>query len=104
MKHRTRIASLAPVLVALFVFFAGTAALDFAAFAQTAPTPPRPVINGPSLDVTLKFIKEKGVLMALRSEPGAVGELARQAFFEVMNPANLVSVLFSVVFAMVFSL
>jgi HEAT repeat protein len=34
----------------------------------------------------LKFIKEKGVLMALRSEPGATGELARRAFFEVMNP------------------
>jgi HEAT repeat protein len=34
----------------------------------------------------LKFIKEKGVLMALRSEPGPVGEMARQAFFEVMNP------------------
>ncbi len=34
----------------------------------------------------LKFIKEKGVLMALRSEPGALGEFARQAFFEVMNP------------------
>jgi len=34
----------------------------------------------------LKFIKEKGVLMALRSEPGPVAELARQAFFEVMNP------------------
>jgi hypothetical protein len=34
----------------------------------------------------LKFTKEKGVLMALRSEPGPLGELARQAFFEVMNP------------------
>jgi HEAT repeat protein len=34
----------------------------------------------------LKFIKEKGVLMALRSEPGPLGEMARQAFFEVMNP------------------
>jgi HEAT repeat protein len=34
----------------------------------------------------LKFTKEKGVLMALRSEPGTTGELARQAFFEVMNP------------------
>jgi hypothetical protein len=34
----------------------------------------------------LKFIKEKGVLMALRSEPGPVGEIAKQAFFEVMNP------------------
>ena len=36
----------------------------------------------------LKFIKEKGVLMALRGEPGALGELARQAFFEVMNPKS----------------
>jgi len=36
----------------------------------------------------LKFIKEKGVLMALRSEPGATGELAKQAFFEVMNPKS----------------
>ena len=34
----------------------------------------------------LKFIKEKGVLMALKSEPGVLGDLARQAFFEVMNP------------------
>jgi HEAT repeat protein len=34
----------------------------------------------------LKFIKEKGVLMALRSEPAPLGEMARQAFFEVMNP------------------
>lgn len=34
----------------------------------------------------LKFIKEKGMLMALRNEQGPVGELARQAFFEVMNP------------------
>ncbi len=34
----------------------------------------------------LKFMKEKGVLMALRYEPGAVGDLARKAFFEVMNP------------------
>lgn len=34
----------------------------------------------------LKFMKEKGVLMALRNESGPVGELARQAFFEVMNP------------------
>lgn len=34
----------------------------------------------------LKFTKEKGVLMALRSQPAPVGELARQAFFEVMNP------------------
>ncbi len=35
---------------------------------------------------TLKFMREKGVLMALRGEPGPLGELARQAFFEVMNP------------------
>ena len=34
----------------------------------------------------LKFMKEKGVLMALRSEDGAWKEPARQAFFEVMNP------------------
>jgi hypothetical protein len=34
----------------------------------------------------LKFIKEKGVLMALRNEPSPLGEMARQAFFEVMNP------------------
>jgi len=41
----------------------------------------------------LKFIKEKGVLMALRGEPGPVAEMARQAFFEVMNPkANAESV------------
>jgi HEAT repeat protein len=36
----------------------------------------------------LKFIKEKGVLMALRYDPGPVGPLARQAFFEVMNPKS----------------
>jgi HEAT repeat protein len=34
----------------------------------------------------LKFIKEKGVLMALRGEPAPLGDMARQAFFEVMNP------------------
>jgi HEAT repeat protein len=34
----------------------------------------------------LKFVKEKGILMALRSQPAPVGDLARQAFFEVMNP------------------
>ena len=34
----------------------------------------------------LKFMKEKGVLMALRNEPGALGDMARRAFFEVMNP------------------
>ncbi len=34
----------------------------------------------------LKFTKEKGVLMALRTEPGPVADMARQAFFEVMNP------------------
>jgi HEAT repeat protein len=34
----------------------------------------------------LKFMKEKGVLMALRAEPGQLGQLARRAFFEVMNP------------------
>jgi len=34
----------------------------------------------------LKFMKEKGVLMALRGDKGPVGPLAAQAFFEVMNP------------------
>jgi HEAT repeat protein len=34
----------------------------------------------------LKFMKEKGVLMALRSEPGPWQEAAKKAFFEVMNP------------------
>lgn len=34
----------------------------------------------------LKFMRERGVLMALRGMPGAWQEPARQAFFEVMNP------------------
>jgi HEAT repeat protein len=37
----------------------------------------------------LKFMKEKGVLMALRSEAGPVGEMARKAFFEIMNPKTV---------------
>ncbi len=36
--------------------------------------------------MTLKFMKEKGVLMALRSEAGETGEMAQRAFFELMNP------------------
>jgi hypothetical protein len=35
---------------------------------------------------TLKFMKEQGVLLALRDESGPVGELARAAYFELMNP------------------
>lgn len=34
----------------------------------------------------LKFMGEKGVLMALKAETGPSQELARQAFFELMNP------------------
>jgi HEAT repeat protein len=34
----------------------------------------------------LKFMKEQGVLLALRDESGPVGELARAAYFELMNP------------------
>jgi hypothetical protein len=34
----------------------------------------------------LKFMREKGVLMALRNEPGVLGDLAKKAYFEVMNP------------------
>ncbi len=36
--------------------------------------------------MTLKFMKEKGVLMALRHEKGETGELAKKAFHELMNP------------------
>jgi hypothetical protein len=35
---------------------------------------------------TLKFMKEQGVLLALRDEPGPIGEYARQVYFEYMNP------------------
>jgi hypothetical protein len=35
---------------------------------------------------TLKFMKEQGVLLALRDESGPAGELARAAYFELMNP------------------
>jgi hypothetical protein len=34
----------------------------------------------------MKFMKEKGSLMTLKSEPGPWQDQARQAFFEVMNP------------------
>jgi hypothetical protein len=37
----------------------------------------------------LKFMNEKGVLMALKGEAGPAQELARQAFFELMNPKTL---------------
>jgi HEAT repeat protein len=36
--------------------------------------------------MTLKFMKEQGMLMALRHEQGDTGELAKRAFFELMNP------------------
>ena len=36
--------------------------------------------------MTLRFMKERGVLMALRGEQGATGELAQKAYFELMNP------------------
>jgi hypothetical protein len=35
---------------------------------------------------TLKFMKEKGTLMALRHEQGETGELAKKAFHDLMNP------------------
>lgn len=34
----------------------------------------------------LKFMKEQGVLLALRNEQGPAGQLARDAYFELMNP------------------
>jgi HEAT repeat protein len=40
---------------------------------------------------TLKFMKERGVLMALRSEPGETGEMAKKAFHELMNPKAVVA-------------
>ncbi|AKT37033.1 HEAT repeat domain-containing protein [Chondromyces crocatus] len=39
--------------------------------------------------MTLKFMKERGVLMALRQEAGEAGALAKQAFHELMNPKML---------------
>ena len=39
---------------------------------------------------TLKFMKEQGALMALKAEAGEVGELAKKAFFELMNPKIVV--------------
>ena len=41
---------------------------------------------------TLKFMKELGVLLALRKEQGATGELAKAAYFELMNPKLVVGV------------
>jgi HEAT repeat protein len=40
---------------------------------------------------TLKFMKEPGVLMALRSEPGETGEMAKKAFHELKNPKAVVA-------------
>ncbi len=34
----------------------------------------------------LKFVKERGILMTLKGEPGPAQEQAKKAFFEVMNP------------------
>lgn len=39
---------------------------------------------------TLKFMKEKGSLMALRHEQGLTGDLAGKAFHELMNPKPIV--------------
>lgn len=41
---------------------------------------------------TLKFMKEQGVLLALRDEKGPTGELASQAYFELMNPKVITDV------------
>ncbi len=40
----------------------------------------------------LKFMKEQGVLLALRDESGPAGELARAAYFELMNPKVVLDV------------
>jgi HEAT repeat protein len=39
---------------------------------------------------TLKFMKERGVLMALRHEAGETGDMAKRAFHELMNPKAVV--------------
>jgi HEAT repeat protein len=40
----------------------------------------------------LKFMREQGVLLALRDEQGPAGELARAAYFELMNPKVVLDV------------
>jgi HEAT repeat protein len=40
---------------------------------------------------TLQFMKEKGVLMALRHEAGETGELAKKAFHDLMNPKAIIA-------------
>ena len=40
----------------------------------------------------LKFMSEQGVLLALRDENGPAGELARSAYFELMNPKAVTGV------------
>jgi HEAT repeat protein len=40
----------------------------------------------------LKFMKEQGVLLALRDASGPAGELARAAYFELMNPKVVLDV------------
>lgn len=39
----------------------------------------------------LKFMREQGVLMALRNESGTVGTLAKRAFHELLNPVSVVA-------------
>ena len=41
---------------------------------------------------TLKFMKEQGVLLALRDDKGPTGELASAAYFELMNPKVITGV------------
>jgi HEAT repeat protein len=40
---------------------------------------------------TLLFMKEKGVLMALRHEQGETGDLAKKAFHDLMNPKAMIA-------------
>jgi HEAT repeat protein len=42
---------------------------------------------------TLKFMKEQGVLLALRDAPGETGKLASQAYHELMNPKAVTGVI-----------
>jgi hypothetical protein len=40
---------------------------------------------------TLQFMKEQGVLMALRAEKGETGEMAKKAFHDLMNPKLVIA-------------
>ena len=56
------------------------------AFLRPGKFQPRKNFADDALNDLAASVKEKGVLMALRREPAPVGEMAKKAFYEVMNP------------------